>query len=71
MILGGPALFLAGHAAFKLVVWRYLSWSRLAGMAALALLGLTARTIPELALAAAAAADRLPWPPHPGITSPG
>jgi len=35
--------------------------------------------IPELALAAAAAvvvaavaaADRLPWPPHPGITSPG
>jgi low temperature requirement protein LtrA len=79
MILGGPALFLAGHAAFKLVVWRYLSWSRLAGIAALALLALTARTIPELALAAAAAAvvaavaaaDRLPWPPHPGITSPG
>jgi hypothetical protein len=28
MILGGPALFLAGHAAFKLVVWRYLSWPR-------------------------------------------
>ena len=79
MILGGPALFLAGHAAFKLVVWRYVSWSRLAGIAALALLAPAARTIPELALAAAAAmvvaavaaADRLPWPPHPGITSPG
>jgi low temperature requirement protein LtrA len=79
MILGGPALFLAGHAAFKLVVWRYVSWPRLAGIAALALLALTARTIPELALSAGAAAvvaavaatDRLPWPPHPGITSPG
>ena len=31
MILGGPALFLAGHAAFKMVVWRVLSWPRLAG----------------------------------------
>jgi low temperature requirement protein LtrA len=78
MILGGPALFLAGHAAFKLVVWRYVSWPRVAGIAALALLALAARTIPELALAACAAAvvtavaatDRLPWPPHPGITSP-
>ena len=28
MILGGPALFLAGHAAFKLVVWRLVSWPR-------------------------------------------
>src|SRR6185312_6185866 len=40
MILGGPALFLAGHAAFKLVVWRALSWPRLAGIAVLGLLGL-------------------------------
>jgi low temperature requirement protein LtrA len=79
MILGGPALFLAGHAAFKLVVWRYPSWPRLAGIAALASMAVAARTIPELALAACAAAvvaavaasDRLPWPPHPGITSPG
>ena len=31
MILGGPALFLAGHAAFKLVVWRYPSWPRWPG----------------------------------------
>jgi low temperature requirement protein LtrA len=71
MILGGPALFLAGHAAFKLVVWRTLSWPRLAGIAALGLLGLAAGAIPALALAACAAAlviavavsDRLPWVP--------
>ena len=73
MILGGPALFLAGHAAFKLVIWRYLSWPRVAGIAALALLGLAATAIPELGLAACAAGvvaavaatDRLPWVPHP------
>ena len=29
MILGGPALFLAGHATFKLVVSRAVSWLRL------------------------------------------
>ena len=68
MILGGPALFLAGHAAFKLVVWRYPSWPRVAGIAVLALLGLAAKAIPELGLAACAAGvvaavaatDRLP-----------
>ena len=73
MILGGPAVFLAGHAAFKVVVWRYVSWPRVAGIAVLALLGLTAKAIPELGLAAcaagvvtaAAASDRLPWAPHP------
>jgi low temperature requirement protein LtrA len=72
MILGGPALFLAGHAAFKFVVWRTLSWPRVAGIAVLALLGLAARTIPELGLAACAAgvvaavaaSDRLAGP-HP------
>jgi low temperature requirement protein LtrA len=68
MILGGPALFLAGHAAFKLAVWRYVSWPRVAGVAVLALLGLAAKAIPELGLAACAAGvvvvvaatDRLP-----------
>jgi low temperature requirement protein LtrA len=55
MILGGPALFLAGHAAFKLVVWRYVSWSRVTGIAVLALLSLAATAIPELGLAACAA----------------
>jgi low temperature requirement protein LtrA len=73
MILGGPALFLAGHAAFKLVVWRAVSWPRLAGIAGLALLALAAGAIPALALAACAAvlviavaaSDRLPWLPRP------
>jgi low temperature requirement protein LtrA len=68
MILGGPALFLAGHAAFKLVVWRVVSWPRVAGIAVLALLALAAKAIPELGLAACAAGvviavaatDRLP-----------
>jgi low temperature requirement protein LtrA len=76
MILGGPALFLAGHAAFKLVVWRAVSWPRLAGIAGLALLALAAGAIPALALAACAAAlvtavaasDRLPRPAEsPGL----
>jgi low temperature requirement protein LtrA len=78
MILGGPALFLAGHAAFKYVVWRFLSWPRLGGIAALALLALTARAIPALALAACAAGvvaavaatDRLPWLPRPAGLGP-
>ena len=78
MILGGPALFLAGHAAFKLVVWRALSWPRLAGIAVLGLLGLAAGAIPALALGACAAAvviavaasDRLPWLPRPAEPAP-
>jgi low temperature requirement protein LtrA len=78
MILGGPALFLAGHAAFKLVVWRVVSWPRLAGIAGLALLALAAGAISALALAACAAvlvigvaaSDRLPWLPRPA-GSPG
>jgi len=73
MILGGPALFLVGHAAFKLVVWRVISWPRLAGIAGLALLAPAAHAIPALALAACAAvvvvavavSDRLPWLPRP------
>jgi low temperature requirement protein LtrA len=73
MILGGPALFLAGHTAFKLVVWRYVSWARVTGIAVLALLGFAAKAIPELGLAACAAgvvaavaaSDRLLPGPHP------
>jgi low temperature requirement protein LtrA len=70
MILGGPALFLAGHAAFKALVWHVVPWTRLAGVAALALLGVAAPVLPEIALAACAAAvvaavaawDRRPHP---------
>ncbi len=73
MMLGGPALFLAGHAAFKLVVWRYVCWPRLAGIAVLALLAPAAHAIPALALGACVAVlviaiavtDRLPWLPRP------
>jgi low temperature requirement protein LtrA len=56
MILGGPALFVAGHAAFKYVIWRHVSWTRLAGIAVLGILGATVAVIPEIALAACAAA---------------
>jgi low temperature requirement protein LtrA len=56
LILGGPALFVAGHAAFKFVVWRVVPWTRLAGVAVLGLLGLAAGAIAEIALAACAAA---------------
>jgi low temperature requirement protein LtrA len=71
LILGGPALFVAGHAAFKYVMWRTVPWTRLAGLAVLALLALTVPVLPEIALAACAAVvvaavaatDRRP---HPG-----
>jgi low temperature requirement protein LtrA len=56
MILGGPALFLAGHAAFKFVVWGVTPWTRLAGIALLALLAVAVPALPEIALAACAAA---------------
>ncbi len=55
LILGGIALFLAGHAAFKAVVWRTVSWPRIAAVAVLALLGLAAPHLSALALSACAA----------------
>jgi low temperature requirement protein LtrA len=54
MILAGPGLFVAGHAAFKYVMWRRVSWSHLVGIAVLALLAATAGVLPEIALAACA-----------------
>jgi low temperature requirement protein LtrA len=76
LILGGPALFLAGHAAFKYVLWGIVPWTRLAGIAVLALLALAVPVLPEIALAACAAgvvavvaaADRRP---HPGASAAG
>src|SRR5439155_10347017 len=38
LVLGGPALFLAGHALFKAVVWRIVPTSRLVAVVVLALL---------------------------------
>ncbi len=70
LVLAGPALFLAGHAAFKAVVWRRISWHRIGAVGALALLGLLAPHVSALVLSACAttvvvaviAADQL-WPP--------
>jgi low temperature requirement protein LtrA len=52
MVLGGPGLFLAGHAAYKRVVWNYVSRTRIAGVVALALLAPAAGAMPRLALGA-------------------
>jgi low temperature requirement protein LtrA len=56
LILGGPALFLAGHAAFKAAIWRRISWPRIAAIAVLALFALLAPHVPALVLAACSAA---------------
>jgi low temperature requirement protein LtrA len=56
LILGGTALFIAGHAAFKIAVWRVVPWSRLAAVAVLGLLGLAAPHVPALGLGTCAAA---------------
>jgi low temperature requirement protein LtrA len=56
LILGGIGLFLAGHAAFKAVIWRVASWPRIGALAVLALLGLAAPHLSALALGACAAA---------------
>jgi low temperature requirement protein LtrA len=53
-VLGGPALFLAGHALFKRLVFGRLSPPRLVGIAALAALVPVSLVVPPLALAAAA-----------------
>ncbi len=56
LLLGGYGVYLVGHAAFKAVVWRVISWSRIAAVAALALLGLLAPHVAVLTLAICAAA---------------
>lgn len=67
MILGGSALFLAGHAAFKFVVWRAFPKTRVAAILGLGLLGLLAPHVSTVTLGccagviliALAASDRL------------
>jgi low temperature requirement protein LtrA len=54
LILGGPALYLAGNALFKVALWGYVPVSRLAGLAALAALVPVAAVASNLALSAAA-----------------
>jgi low temperature requirement protein LtrA len=56
VVLGGPALYLAGSALFNWALSGQVPASRAAGVAALALLGAPAAAMSPLALAAAAAA---------------
>ena len=56
LILGGTGLFVLGHLAFKLVVWRSLNRPRLLALIALALLGVLAPHVTALALNACAVA---------------
>jgi low temperature requirement protein LtrA len=55
MLLGGTALFLAGHAAFKWVIWGRLAWTRLAGIAALAVAAVAVPFGPALLISVLAA----------------
>jgi low temperature requirement protein LtrA len=54
MLLGGTALFLLGHAAFKAAVWGTVSWTRIAGVVALAALGGLAPFVPAVVLSVCA-----------------
>jgi low temperature requirement protein LtrA len=56
LILGGTGLFIGGHLAFKLAVWKRLNWPRALALVALGLLGLVAPHVSALALSACAAA---------------
>ncbi len=50
MVVGGAALFLAGHVLFKRVIWGVISWPRVMAIAVLLLLLLLAPHITALAL---------------------
>jgi low temperature requirement protein LtrA len=56
LILGGSGLYIAGHLAFKLTVWRRLSWQRVGALILIALLGLLAPHVTALVLSACVAA---------------
>ena len=56
LVLGGTALFIAGHAAYKASLWRHISWPRIAAVVVLALLALLAPHVSALVLGACAAA---------------
>jgi low temperature requirement protein LtrA len=53
-VLGGPALFLAGHLFFKRVVFNVWSTPRITAIVVLAALGFIAQDWPPLALSTAA-----------------
>ena len=76
LLLGGIALFLAGHALFKAVVWRRPSWPRLGGIVALGVVAILTPHVARLTLAICSVAvivgvaiiDRLT---HPIVASVG
>jgi low temperature requirement protein LtrA len=55
LILAGPALFLAGHAAFKATIWHRASWPRIGAIAVLGLLGIAAPHVSAVVLSGFAA----------------
>jgi low temperature requirement protein LtrA len=54
VILGGPALFLAGHTLFKWAIFDHVAWPRLVALLVLAALFPLSMVLPPLAVAAAA-----------------
>ncbi len=56
LILGGAGLYIGGHLAFKLIVWRQISRQRAAALVAIALLGVIAAHVSALALSSCTAA---------------
>jgi low temperature requirement protein LtrA len=55
LILGGTALYIAGHTAFLAVLWRRVSWPRIGALVALGLLGVLAPHVDVLVLDGCAA----------------
>jgi low temperature requirement protein LtrA len=55
LVLGGTALYIAGHAAFKAVVWHVTPWSRLAAVVVLGLLTPLALNVSAFTVGAMAA----------------
>jgi low temperature requirement protein LtrA len=55
MLVGGSALFLAGHAMFKVTVWNVMPWSRLVATAVLLAFIPLAAALPDLVVGAVAA----------------
>ena len=55
MLVGGSALFLTGHALFKLTVWNIVSWSRVVAVAVLLVFIPIAAALPDLVVGAVAA----------------
>ena len=70
LVVGGTALFLGGHAVFKAIVWRLVSWPRVIAVGVLLMLLLLAPHVSALTLSIAtlvvvivvAVADRLQHP---------